>query len=67
MTKALTSLNDLKTEVDELDVGNLKTTPKDFKKLKDVVDRVVKKTVYNTLNTKVNNLEKKIPDASTLI
>ena len=67
MTKALSSLNDLKTEVDELDVGNLKTTPKDFKKLKDVVDRVVKKTVYNTLNTKVNNLEKKIPDASTLI
>ena len=27
----------------------------------------VKKLVYNTLNTKVNNLEKKITDESTLI
>ena len=28
---------------------------------------VVKRTVYNTLNTKVNTLEKKIPDVSTII
>ena len=29
--------------------------------------KVVKKTVYNILNTNVNNLENKIPDATTLI
>ena len=28
---------------------------------------VVKRTVYNTLNTKVNTLEKKIPDLSSFI
>ena len=28
---------------------------------------VVKKTVYNTINAKVNDLEKKIPDVSNLI
>ena len=28
---------------------------------------VLKKTVYNTLNTEVNNLDKKAPDSSTLI
>ena len=29
--------------------------------------KVVKKTVYNILNTNVNNLENKIPDATALI
>ena len=58
--KVPTGLNDLKTKVDKLDAGKLETFPKDLKKLGDVVDReVVKKTVYDTLNTKVNNLEKK--------
>ena len=39
-----------------------------MKKLSDVVDKiVVKKTVHSKLNTKVNNLEKKISDATTLI
>ena len=28
---------------------------------------VLKKTVYNTLNTEVNHLDKKAPDSSTLI
>ena len=37
-------------------------------KLNDVVDNeVVKSTKFNTLKTKVNDLENKIPDASTLI
>ena len=29
--------------------------------------KVLKKTVYNILNINVNNLENKIPDATTLI
>ena len=63
-----TSLNTLKTKIDDLDVGKLKTVPADLKKLSDVVDNeVVKNTKFNTLRTKVNNLEKKIPDATTLI
>ena len=54
------SLNNLKTKVDDLDVGNLKTVPIDLKKLSDVVDNnVVKNTKSNTLKTKVNSLEEK--------
>ena len=63
-----TSLNNLKTKVDDLDVGKWKPVPVDLKKVSDVVDnKVVKNTKFNTLKTKVNNLEKKIPDAITLI
>ena len=63
-----TSLSNLKTKVNDLDVGKLKTVPVDLKKLSDVVDNeVIKNTKFNILNTKVNNLEKKIPDATTLI
>ena len=63
-----TSLNNLKTKVDDLDVGKLKAVPVDFKKLSGAVDNeVVKNTKFNTLKTKVNNLEKKIPEATTLI
>ena len=40
----------------------------DLKKLSDVVDNeVVKNTKFKTLKTKVNRLEKKIPDGATLI
>ena len=61
-------MNNLKAKVDDLDVGKLKTVPVDLKKLSDVVDiAVVKNTKFNTLKTKVNNLAKKIPDATTLI
>ena len=64
----LTSLNKLKTKADDLDVGKLKTVPVDLKKLSNGVDNeVVKNTKFNTLKTKVNNLEKKIPDTTTLI
>ena len=39
-----------------------------MKKLSNVVDNVVvKNTKFNTQKTKVNNLEKKFPDATTLI
>ena len=50
-----TSLNNLKTKLDDLDVGTLKTVPADLKKLNDVVDnQIVKNTKFNTLKTKVN-------------
>ena len=39
--------------MDDLDVGKLKTTPIDLKKLIDVVhNEVVKNTKFNTLKTK---------------
>ena len=58
-------MNNLKTKVDDLHVGKLKTVLEDLKKISDVVDNeVVKNTKFNA---EVNNLEKKIPDATTLI
>ena len=55
-----TSLNNLKTKIDHLDIGKLKTVPVNLKKVSDVVDNeVFKNTKFNTLNSKVNNLEKK--------
>ena len=63
-----TSLNNLKTKIYDLDRNKLKTVPADLKKLNDAVDNeVAKNKKFNTLKTKVNNLEKKIPDATTLI
>ena len=47
-----TSLNNLKTKLDDLDVGKLK---------------LLKIQKLATLKTTVNNLEKKIPDGTTLI
>ena len=64
MVNVPTSFSNLKTKVDDLDVGTLKTVPIDLKNLSDVVeDQVVK----NTLKAKVKNLEKNIPDATTVI
>ena len=61
-------MNYLKTNVDDLDVSTVKTVPIDLKKLRDVVGKVVdKNTEFNTQNTKVNNLEKRIPVATNLI
>ena len=63
-----TSLNNLKIKVNDIDVGKLKAVPLDLKKLINVVDNeVVKNTKLNRRKTKVNNLDKKIPDASTII
>ena len=70
LTSVPTSLNNLKTKVDDLDIGGLKTAPDlnigklktapvDLKKLSDVVDNeVAKNTKLNTLKTQVNNIEK---------
>ena len=61
-------MNNLKTKLDDLDDGRLKTVPVDIKKLSDVVaSEVVKNIKLNTLKTKVNSLENKISDATTLI
>ena len=62
-----TSLSNSKTNLDDLDVGKLKTVPIDLKKLSHIVgNEVAKNTKFNTLKTKVNNLEKKVTDARTL-
>ena len=62
-----TSLNNLKTKIDDLDVGKLQNVPLELKKINVVDKEVVKNTEFSTLKTKVNNLEKKICDSTTLI
>ena len=53
-------MSNLKTKVDGLDVGKLKTFSLDLEKLRDVVDdEVMKNTKFRTIKTKVNNSEKK--------
>ena len=75
----------LKTEVDKLDIDKLVTVPVDLSKLSNVVNNdVIKKTVYEKLvakvdnidasglvkkpdyNTKITEIEDKIPDISGL-
>ena len=53
------NLASLKTEVDKLDIDKLVPVPVDVSKLGDdvVKNDVVKKTVYNNLVTKVNNID----------
>ena len=52
-----TSLNNLKTKVDNIVVGKIKTFFVNLKKLSDIVDNeVLKNTKFNTLKTKVKNL-----------
>ena len=61
-------MNNLKTKVNDLDVGKLKTVPVDLKKVNDIVDNeAAKNTKFNTIKTKISSLEKKIPEATTLI
>ena len=74
------NLASLKTEVDKLDIDKLTPVPTDLAKLSNAVKNdVVKKTVYEKLVGKVNNIEitgfvlkttydtdKKIPDTSEL-
>ena len=53
-----TNLAGLKTEVDKLDIDKLVPVPADLSKLSDVVKNdVVKKTVYDQLVAKVNNID----------
>ena len=53
LVTVLTGLTDLKTKLDDLDIGKLM--------------KFIKKRVYNKRNRKVNNLENKILDGTTLI
>ena len=51
-----TNLAALKTEVDKIDVDDLKTTPNDLAKLTDAVENdLVKKTDYNTKLTSIES------------
>ena len=51
------NLANLKTEVDKLDIDRLVPIPVDLSKLNDVIKNdVVKKTVYNKLDVKVDNI-----------
>ena len=53
-----TKLASLKTEVDKLEIDKLAPVPVDLSKLSDVVKNdVVKKTVYNKLVAKVDNID----------
>ena len=77
-----TNLSVLKTEVDKIDVDKLKTVPDDLAKLSNVVkNEVVEKTDFsaddyvkntgfssdiNSLDDKIDKVEKKIPDVSSL-
>ena len=77
-----TNLANLKSEVDKLDIDKLKPIPTHLSKLSDVVkNHVAKKSDYNKLvtkvdnidnikktdyNTKITEIEDKIPDTSNL-
>ena len=77
-----TNLAALKSEVDKIDTDKLKTVPNDLAKLSNVVkNEVVKKTDFsaddyvkkakfsgdiNSLDDKIDKVEKKIPDVSSL-
>ena len=77
-----TNLAALKTEVDKIDIDKLKTVPDDLAKLSNVVkNEVVKKTDFNadnyvtrtkfstdtnSLDDKIDKVDKKIPDVSGL-
>ena len=53
-----TNLAALKTEVDKLDIDKLVPAPTDLSKLSNVVkNNVVKKTIYDELVAKVNNID----------
>ena len=52
------NLASLKTEVDKIDADKLKTVPVDLAKLSNVVKNdVIKKSEYNKLVTKVDNID----------
>ena len=53
-----TNLASLKTEVDKLDIDKLKPLPDDVSKLSNVVtNEVVKKSAYNKLVAKLDNID----------
>ena len=55
---AKSDLTSLKAEKDKLDIDKLVPVPVDLSKLSDVVKNdIVKKTVYDKLAAKVNNID----------
>ena len=66
MVNVPTSLNNIKTNVDDLNVSKLRTVSLELTKLSDLVDNEVVKKI-NTLKANVNNLEKNISYTTTLI
>ena len=63
-----TNLSNLKTKLDDLDVAKFKTVTVNLKNLSDGADKqIVKNIKFSTMKAKVNNLEKKIPDETTLV
>ena len=57
MKNVPTSLSNLKSKVDKLDVDKLVPVPVDLSKLCDIKNNVVKKIEYNELVKKVNNIK----------
>ena len=58
MFASKTNLTSLETEVDKLDIAKLTPVPNDLAKLSNAVkNNVVKKTEYNKLVTKVDNID----------
>lgn len=65
LVNAATILNNLKTKLDDLNAAKSKTVSIDLRKWRDAVGiEVIKNTEFNALNTKADNLEKKISDAN---
>ena len=68
LVNVLTGLDNLRIEVEDLDVDKLDTFPVDLEELGVVVSKeVVKNSKFNKLNSKVNNSDNSIPDATILI
>ena len=62
LKNAAGNVSNLKSKVDKLDVDKLVPVPVDLSKLSDVVKNDVRKDVYNT---KIKNIEDKIPELLT--
>lgn len=63
-----TIVNNLIAKLDDLDVDKLKAVPVYLEGLSNIVNKGdVMKTVYNKVNTKVNDLKNKILSATALI
>ena len=61
-------LASLKATVDKIDVDQQKTVPDDLSKLRNVVDNdVVKKTVHEKVDTKLNAIDAKVPNTTGLV
>ena len=57
MVTVWTSLNNLKTKIDDLGVGRLKTVPVDLKKLIDVVSKEVVNNTSKSFREKTHSFD----------